>query len=109
MIENKLDELFQAIKESSEYKAYCNIGEVLDRDEEIKELIADIKKLQQKSVKLEEAGDNSYLEVDKKINDKVKRLNDKPVYQEYLRRMDELNDVLSESSNQIESYINSKI
>ena len=109
MIENKLDELFQAIQESSEYQAYLNIGEVLDKDEEIKKLVAEIKRLQQKSVRLEESGDSHYLEVDKEIEEKVKILNDKPVYQEYLRRMDEFNDILSESSNQIEKYVNSKI
>lgn len=109
MIENKIDNLFNAIKESKEYKAYLEIGNVLEQDEEIKSLIAEIKKLQKKSVNLEYKGDESYKEIDKDIEAKVKLLNSNPHYQEYLKRMNNFNDVLSESSNNIESYINSKI
>ena len=69
----------------------------------------EIKDLQKKSVRLEEAGNLEYKEVDKVIEDKVKLLNSKPIYQEYLRRMNEFNDVITESSNQIEKYINDKI
>ena len=72
MIENKIDELFQAINESGEYKAYKNIGDVLEKDEEITNLINNIKTLQQKSVRLEEAGNDEYKEVDKEIEIKVK-------------------------------------
>lgn len=109
MIENKIDELFQAINESEEYKAYKNIGDVLEKDEEITNLINNIKTLQQKSVRLEEAGNDEYKEVDKEIEIEVKQLNEKPIYQEYLKRMNELNDILAMSSKQIEDYINRKI
>ena len=43
------------------------------------------------------------------IEEMVEKLNHHPVYQEYLRKMDEFNDILSESSHQIEEYVNSKI
>lgn len=109
MIENKIDELFQAINESEEYKAYLNIGSVLEKDEEINSLVSEIKKLQQKSVQLEYKNDPTYKEVDKEIEQKVNLLNNKPIYQEYLRRMEEFNDVLAMSSSNIENYINSKI
>lgn len=109
MINEKIDELFQAINESAEYKAYQNIGNVLDNDDEIKALVAEIKGLQQKSVYLEEAGNDEYKEVDKLIEEKVALLNSKPVYQEYLRRMNEFNDILAMSSNQIEKFINKQI
>ena len=105
----KIDELFDAISCSDEYKAYLNIGEVLENDEEIKMLVSEIKELQQKSVKLEEDGNLKYKEIDKVIDEKVSLLNSKPIYQEYLRRMNEFNDVIAESSNQIEKYVNSKI
>lgn len=109
MIESKLDSLFNAIKESKEYKAYLEIGAVLDKDEEIKELVNEIKELQKKSVNLEYNKDDSYKEVDKIIEEKVKLLNSKPHYQEYLNRMNKFNDILSESSSNIEKYINSKV
>lgn len=109
MIENKIDELFQAISSSKEYQAYLNIGSVLEKNEEINNLVNEIKRLQQKSVQLEYQKDDTYKEVDKEIEEKVNLLNSKPIYQEYLRRMDEFNDILAESSSTIEKYINSKI
>lgn len=109
MIQTKIDELFETIKNSNEYKAYQNIGEVLDKNEEIKSLVEEIKKLQQESVRLEEEGNDKYKEIDKTIEEKVNLLNSIPVYQEYLRRMDEFNDVIASSRDTIEKYINSKV
>lgn len=109
MIENKINELFDAITSSKEYLAYQNIGTVIENNEEINTLVNEIKMLQQKSVELEYKNDPSYKEIDKEIEEKVTKLNSIPVYQEYLRRMDEFNDIISESSSTIEKYINSKI
>ena len=105
----KLDELFQTIESSKEYKSYQKINKILDNNKEIKSLVSEIKKLQQQSVKLEYNKNPKYKEIDKQIKEKVSKLNAIPLYQEYLKRMDELNDILSESSFQIEKYINSKI
>lgn len=109
MIDKKIDELFSAIEASTEYQAYLNIGKVLENDEEINCLVTEIKELQQKSVRLEEQGTLEYKEIDNIIEEKVKLLNSKPIYQEYLRRMNEFNDCLAESSNSIEKYVNEKI
>lgn len=109
MINNRIEELFEAIKNSKEYKDYLNIGDVLEKDSEIKELVKEIKSLQKQSVNLEYKGDISYKDIDQKIDEKVKLLNDKPIYQEYLRRMNKFNDILSESSSNIEKYINEKV
>ena len=109
MINEKVDDLFKTIKESSEYKKYLEIGKVLENDKEVHKLIKEIKTLQQKSVKLEYNNNPKYKEIDKIIKKKVDILNNKPIYKEYLRRMNKFNDILSESSNNIEKYINSKI
>ena len=109
MIQNKIDELFDTIKNSKEYKAYQNIGEVLNNNEEVNSLVEEIKQLQQESVKLEEENNPKYKEIDKVIEEKVNTLNNIPVYQEYLRRMDEFNDIIASSKNNIEKYINEKI
>ena len=109
MINERIDDLFKTIETSDEYQKYLKIGEILNSDEEIKKLIQEIKELQQKSVNLEYKNDKHYIEVDKEIKTKVDILNSKPIYQEYLKRMNNFNDILSESSNNIEKYINSKI
>ena len=108
-MENKMQELFQAIQESPEYRSYLNIGSVIEQDDEIVSLVNEIKRLQQKSVELEYHHDEGYKEIDKEIDKKVADLNSRPIYQEYLRRMNEFNNILAESSNQIEKYVNSKV
>lgn len=109
MIDNKIDELFQAISESPAYQSYLNIGKILENNEEINGLISKIKELQQRSVRLEEEGNLDYLNVDKEIENLVSELNSKPLYQEYIRRMNNFNDIIAESSNHLEKYINDKI
>lgn len=109
MVNDKLEDLFKAIEESDEYKSYLKIGEVLEQDEEVMNLINDIKTLQKEAVKLEYNKDLRYKEVDEEIKKKVNILNEMPIYKEYLRRVNKFNDILSESSNNIEKYINSKI
>jgi len=109
MVNNSINELFETIKNSDEYKAYQNIGEVLNNNKEVNNLVNEIKKLQQKSVRLEEENNPEYKEIDKLIEEKVNTLNAIPVYQEYLRRMNDFNDIIASSRNNIEEYINSKI
>ena len=109
LLNKKIDDLFQAIHESSEYQEYVSICKVIDSSDEIQQLVNEIKRLQQKSVKLEAKKDDSYKEVDKVIEEKVNKLNSIPLYQEYIRRMNQLNDILAESTFQIEKYINDKI
>lgn len=109
MIENKINDLFETIKNSKEYKSYQEIGSILENNEEVNNLVAEIKKLQQESVKLEEENNPKYKEIDKIIEEKVTTLNNIPIYQEYLRRMDEFNDIIASSKNNIEKYINDKI
>lgn len=109
MIDKTLDELFETIETSKEYQSYLEIGRVIENNKEVNELIKEIKDLQKKSVRLEEAGNDEYKNVDKLIDEKVKCLNSIPIYQEYLRRMEEFNSCLTESSNTIEKYINDKV
>ena len=109
MIKGKIDELFDTINSSDEYQDYLNLGDILKKDEGINSLVSEIKKLQQKSVRLEEEGNIEYKEIDKVIDEKVKLLNSKPIYQEYLKRMNKFNDCLAESINQIEKYVNDKV
>ena len=108
-LKKKIEELFQTIENSKEYQSYLNIKKVLDNNQKIKTLIRDIKILQKKSVQLEYKKDKKQKIIDQEIKDKINKLNSIPIYQEYLRRFNELNDILAESSSNIEQYINSKI
>ena len=109
MIDNGVNELFEAINNSKEYQDYLKIKEVLEKDENIISLIEEIKVLQQESVNLEFNGDPKYKEIDKVIEEKATILNNNPVYQEYLNKIEEFNDVLTTSSKMLENYVKDKI
>ena len=109
MIENSLEELFNSIENSTLYKEYKNMSDILSKDEKIKKLIDEIKQLEKKATYLENIGDSSYKEVDKIIKEKADILNSNHVYREYLNRMDEFNNELSMSAKMIEKYVEEKV
>ena len=109
MIESKLEELFNSIENSKLYKEYRNIENILNKDEEIKKLIDEIKTLEKKATYLENNGDDSYKLVDEEIRKKSDILNSKQVYIEYLNKMEEFNDELAMSSRIINDYIEEKV
>lgn len=109
MINNKVNELFESINNSKEYQEYLKIKEVIEKDNNILSLINEIKALQQESVNLEFNNDPKYKEIDEFIETKVKVLNDNPIYQEYLLKIEEFNSILTTSSKLLENYVKEKI
>lgn len=105
MIENSISELFNSIESSFEYQEYKKIKDILESDKEVIDLVEEIKKLQQESTTLEYNNDPKYVELDKVIEDKVKKLNEMPTYNKYLQAMEEFNQVLKMSSSIIEDYV----
>lgn len=109
MINSSIEDLFNSIENSSLYKKYCKMSEILSKDSNIKKALEEIKTLEQKATYLESIGDDRYKEIDEEIKQKANVLNDNYVYQEYLNSMDELNNELSISSKMIEKYVEEKI
>lgn len=109
MINNRLEELFNSIENSSLYKEYKKMEEILSKDKEIKSLLDEIKELEKEATYLEYIGDEKYLEIDEEIKKKADILNSKHVYQEYLNKMDEFNNELAISSKMIEQYVEEKV
>ena len=108
-MENKLEDLFNSIENSSLYKEYKKMEKILSKDKNIKKQIEEIKQLEQEATHLEHIGDPRYKEIDEQIKEKAAILNSNPVYQEYLNRMDDFNDELATSSKMISDYINEKV
>ena len=108
-MESKLEELFNSIENSKEYKDYLKIRDIIDKDSEIKKLIEEIKELEREATYLENNGDELYKEIDNEIVKKTDILNNKQVYQEYLNKMDEFNNELAISANMIEKYVSEKV
>ena len=109
MINNSLEELFNAIENSNLYKEYKKMSDILDKDSEIKKILDEIKELEKEATYLEYIGDEKYKEIDEEIKKKAEVLNNKQVYQEYLNKMDEFNNELAVSSRMIEKYVEEKV
>ena len=109
MIESSIEELFNSINNSNEYKEYKLIVNTLESNKEVIDLIEEIKKLQKEAVNLEYKNDDRYLELDKLIKEKEKILNNNKDYQEYLSKLKVFNNTLLASSSLLEDYIDSKV
>ena len=109
MIESSIEELFNSINNSNEYKEYKLIVNTLESNKEVIDLIEEIKKLQKEAVNLEYKNDDRYLELDKKIKEKEKILNNNKYYQEYLSKLKYFNNTLLASSSLIEDYVTDKV
>ena len=105
-IQVKIDALIDTIKESQEYKRYIEIDKVLNKNKEINNLVNDVKKMQQRAVMLEYHKDHRYKKLDDKVKKLIDELNSIPLYQEYTRRLNDLNDMISYVTYNIEEYIN---
>ena len=106
---NSLEKLYKAIEESKLYKDYKKISTILEEDDSIQKLINEIKDLEKEATLLEYKGDIKYKEIDKIIEKKMLELKNNQIYIEYMNKMEEFNNVLKESSNIIESYIEEKV
>ncbi len=109
MIESSIEELFNSINNSNEYKEYKLIVDTLESNKEVIDLIEEIKRLQKEAVKLEYKNDDKYLEVDKIIKEKEEILNNNKDYQEYLSKLKKFNNTLLASSSLIEDYVTDKV
>ena len=106
-MESSIEELFNAINNSDEYKEYKQIVDIIEEDNDIKNLIEEIKKLQKEATYLEYHEDNK--EIDSIIKEKTKELNNNSKYQEYLSKLKKFNNTLLASSSLLEDYIDSKV
>ena len=109
MVNSSIEELFNSIENSSLYKKYKKMSDILSKDLEIKNMLDEIKELEKEATYLESIGDDKYKDIDEEIKKKADILNNKQVYQEYLNKMDEFNNELSMSSKMIEKYVEEKV
>ena len=109
MIESSIEELFNSINDSSEYKEYKKIVEILAKNKDIMKMVEEIKALQKEATNLEYLGDDRYKDIDKEIGERMQILNSNKDYQEYLEKLKSFNKVLLASSSVIEEYVDEKV
>lgn len=109
MIESSIEELFESINSSKEYKEYQEIVSILNNNREVKDMIEEIKDLQKEATKLEYNNDDKYKEIDKVIEDKSNKLKENKDYKEYLSKLKKFNTALLASSSMLQEYVDEKV
>jgi len=90
--------ILNEITESDEYLKYKEIGNILENDSYVMELMDEIKELQHESLMLEYNNNPKYLELEEIIKQKADLLNSNETYKLYLEKMDEYNKLIKESN-----------
>lgn len=100
-----IEELLNDITTSEEYIKYKEIGNILESDSFVMNLMDEIKELQQEAVILEYNDDPKYLELEEIIKEKAEVLNNNSTYKLYLEKMKEYNEFISNSNVLLEGVI----
>lgn len=103
-----VDELVSFIKESDDYKEYIYLKDKLSHNEKANTLIKEIKKLQKELVK-KESNNIDVKELDKSINDKLNELKKIPLYNDFINKQEELNDLYQLIKNRLDNYFYNKL
>ena len=99
-IKEDIDKLFCELKEKEVYKNYVSVKKQLEDNEEISNIINEIRRLQKIVTNNKDA--NVEIEL-KKLYDK---LNSYPIYQSYLSIKEELEEELFNIKEPLEKYFN---
>ncbi|MBQ6476849.1 MAG: YlbF family regulator [Bacilli bacterium] len=94
-----LDEVIECIKESPEYKDCLKIKKQMDSNKELVELIDKVKDLQKKYVK-----SNYDSKIKKELAKYESELNEIPIYNIYLSKLDEVNYKIDYVKDSLNSY-----
>ncbi len=99
----KIDNLISCIKETEEYKNCILLQEKMKKNEKLRELIEEIKRLQKKYIKT-----NSE-EVLENLKQQEKKLNDIPIYLDYNNNLKVVNEMLFAVKEELSNYFNNKL
>ena len=100
---NEFENILNEITESEEYQRYKEIGNILENDSYVMNLMNEIKELQQESLILEYNNDPKFLELEDIIKEKAEVLNNNETYKLYLEKMKEYNDFIANTNNIFEN------
>lgn len=97
-IEDKIDELFDYLEDSSLYKDYLSVKKQLNDNSEIMNLIKEIKRFQKIYVNKKDKN------IKIKIDEMYDNLNSYPIYVSYIEIKDELENTLKLISDTFSNY-----
>ena len=99
-LEDKLNEIIEFIKNTDSYKNYLKAKEILEEKEDIKEKIKEIKKYQKMIIN----NIDKKSELELKIKDNLKYLEQDITYISYQEYLNEVNNMLIIFENKINKY-----
>ena len=99
-LNNKLDEIIEYIKNTDSYQNYLKAKELLDKREDLKEIISNIKILQKEIIK----NPSKKKELELELNEKIKLLESDITYLEYNNYLSEVNNMLAILENKLNKY-----
>lgn len=105
IILSKIDEIIDIIKNSDEYQKYIEVSNKMKINKDIMDLIEEVKLLQKKAVKEESLGNDISL-IDEEISNKLRKLEEYPIYLEYTYLQEDLDNSISLVKTSIEKQIN---
>lgn len=105
---SEVDKIIDFIKESNEYKDYLYLEDKLSKNEKVNTLIKEIKKLQKELVKLELKKEETK-SLEEKINNNLEELNKIPVYVEFIKKQEYLNNLYQDIKTRLDEYFYNKL
>lgn len=98
-LKTEIDLLITKIKDSNEYKEYLNLLEQLKDSNLINNLVEEIRNINKKLVK------TPSIKLQEKLALKQKELNEIPLYQDYIEKLEILNNMLLLVKDKFDKYI----
>ena len=98
-MEEKLNNLVEYITNTFEYRECIRLKEMMKSNEEISSLVEEVKSLQKKYVRSLE-DENVKIELDSVLD----KLNNIPIYCDYLKYLDKVNHMISYVNDEMNDY-----
>ena len=105
---DKTNELVDFIKKSENLKKYQELKEQVKENNEIMNLINEVKTLQKEAVKKEYYNED-VTEINTEINNKLKELDEYPIYKEMTYLEEDLNNLFGTIKDILDNYISKQI
>ncbi len=103
-IEKALEEVIKEIKESKEYQSCLELKSRMQKNEDLKIKIEEIKNLQKKYVRTDFEDKN----IAQELRKKEEELNEIPIFVEYNRNLEEVNKKIELVKEELNDYFNQK-
>ncbi len=105
IIDDALDTLVATIEKSDVYNNYLHVLKQMKKNNDIKKITDDIRKIQKQMVKEEYINKNNVNELECILKTKKEKLYSIPLYQEYIYAAEELNSLIKIVRDKIQTYV----